>query len=82
MRDGAINPAGSRDYKLTGCPSVGACTFLGTASTMQCLAEALGLTLPGAALVPSTMRDCCSTPVRPAVRSWIWPKRASPPARS
>ena len=46
-----------RDYKLTGCPSVGACTFLGTASTMQCIAEALGMTLPGAALAPATMRD-------------------------
>ena len=56
-RDGAITPQEVRDYKLTGCPSVGACTFLGTASTMQCLAEALGLTLPGAALVPATMRD-------------------------
>ena len=44
------------EYKLTGCPSVGACSFLGTASTMQCVAEALGLTLPGAALVPATMR--------------------------
>ena len=46
-----------RDYKLTGCPSVGACTFLGTASTMQCMAEALGIALPGSALVPATMRD-------------------------
>ena len=46
-----------RDYKLTGCPSVGACTFLGTASTMQCMAEALGLALPGSALAPATMRD-------------------------
>ena len=45
------------DYKETGCPSVGACTFLGTASTMQCVAEALGMTLPGAALVPATMRN-------------------------
>lgn len=45
------------DYKDTGCPSVGACTFLGTASTMQCMAEALGMTLPGAALVPATMRN-------------------------
>lgn len=44
------------EYKLTGCPSAGACSFLGTASTMQCIAEALGLTLPGAALVPATMR--------------------------
>ena len=46
-----------RNYKLTGCPSVGACTFLGTASTMQCMAEALGLALPGSALTPATMRD-------------------------
>lgn len=56
-RDGAITPQEIRDFKLTGCPSVGACAFLGTASTMQCVAEALGLTLPGAALVPATMRD-------------------------
>lgn len=56
-RKDAITPQEVRDYKLTGCPSVGACTFLGTASTMQCMAEALGLTLPGAALVPATMRD-------------------------
>ena len=56
-RKDAITPQEIRDYKLTGCPSAGACTFLGTASTMQCMAEALGLTLPGAALVPATMRD-------------------------
>ena len=56
-RKDAITEQEVRDYKLTGCPSVGACTFLGTASTMQCMAEALGLTLPGAALVPATMRD-------------------------
>lgn len=53
----AITPEEIRDYKLTGCPSVGACTFMGTASTMQCMAEALGLALPGSALVPATMRD-------------------------
>ena len=56
-RKDAITPQEIRDYKITGCPSVGACTFLGTASTMQCMAEALGLTLPGAALMPATMRD-------------------------
>ena len=56
-RKDAITEQEVRDYKLTGCPSIGACTFLGTASTMQCMAEALGLTLPGAALVPATMRD-------------------------
>lgn len=46
-----------RDYQMTGCPSEGACTFLGTASTMQCMAEALGIALPGSALAPATMRD-------------------------
>ena len=59
QKDG-ISPDEIRDYKLTGCPSAGACTFLGTASTMQCMAEALGLALPGSALVPATMRDILS----------------------
>ncbi|MBR1685054.1 MAG: dihydroxy-acid dehydratase [Clostridia bacterium] len=36
------------------CPSCGACSFLGTASTMQIMAEALGLALPGSALLPAT----------------------------
>ena len=56
-RKNEITPEEIRNYKLTGCPSVGACTFLGTARTMQCMAEALGMALPGNALVPATMRD-------------------------
>lgn len=56
-RQGQISDDEVRDYKLTGCPSCGACAFLGTASTMQCMAEALGMALPGSALVPATMRD-------------------------
>lgn len=46
-----------RDYKLTGCPSCGACQFMGTASTMQCMSESLGLALPGNALMPSTFAE-------------------------
>jgi dihydroxy-acid dehydratase len=34
------------------CPTCGACQFMGSASTGQVLAEALGLALPGSALVP------------------------------
>ena len=56
-RKGEITEREIKNYKLTGCPSAGACTFLGTASTMQCMAEALGMALPGSALVPATMRD-------------------------
>lgn len=56
-RDGQIKEEEVRDYKISACPSYGACAFLGTASTMQCMAEALGMALPGSALVPATMRD-------------------------
>ncbi len=35
------------------CPGAGACAVLGTANTGQCLAEALGLTLPGAGTAPA-----------------------------
>ncbi len=54
---GTVDADALRNYKLTGCPSIGACTFLGTASTMQCMAEALGMALPGSALVSATLRD-------------------------
>ena len=43
--------------KCNACPSCGACSFIGTASTMQIMAEALGLALPGTALMPSTSPD-------------------------
>ena len=44
-------------YKQHACPSCGACSFMGTASTMQIMAEALGLMLPGSALMPATCED-------------------------
>lgn len=44
-------------YKHNACPSCGACSFMGTASTMQVMAEALGLALPGTALMPATSQE-------------------------
>ena len=35
------------------CPSAGACAVLGTANTVQCMAEAMGMTLPGAGTAPA-----------------------------
>ncbi len=35
------------------CPTAGSCQYMGTASTMQILSEALGLALPGNALMPA-----------------------------
>ena len=57
MRQGEDVSTEIRDYKLTGCPGAGACQFMGTASTMQCMSEALGMALPGAALSPASMFD-------------------------
>lgn len=44
-------------YKQHACPSCGACSFMGTASTMQIMAEALGLALPGSTLMPAASPD-------------------------
>ncbi|MDR0750424.1 MAG: dihydroxy-acid dehydratase [Tannerellaceae bacterium] len=40
-------------YKRDACPDCGACSFMGTASTMQVIAEALGIAMPGSALIPT-----------------------------
>lgn len=55
--------AGELDYdgfiKLvaTSAPSVGYCNTMGTASTMNSLTEALGMSLPGSAAIPATYRE-------------------------
>jgi dihydroxy-acid dehydratase len=41
--------------QLGACPTCGACQFMGSASTGQALAEALGLALPGSALMPEPL---------------------------
>lgn len=51
-------------YKQHACPSCGACSFMGTASTMQIMAEALGLMLPGSALMPAMCTDLYDVSVR------------------
>jgi dihydroxy-acid dehydratase len=38
-------------------PSVGTCSVMGTASTMACVAEALGIMLPGGATAPAVTAD-------------------------
>lgn len=54
---GEIDEARLAWAKENACPSCGACSFIGTASTMQIMAEALGLALPGSALMPATSPD-------------------------
>lgn len=54
---GEIDEAKLDWAKCNACPSCGACSFIGTASTMQIMAEALGMALPGSALMPATSPD-------------------------
>jgi xylonate dehydratase len=42
---------------LASAPSAGHCNTMGTASTMNALAEALGLSLPGCAAIPAPYRE-------------------------
>lgn len=54
---GEITKEQLTDYKHSACPSCGSCSFMGTAATMQIMAEALGLMLPGSSLMPATCQD-------------------------
>ena len=39
------------------CPGCGSCSFYGTANTMGCVAEALGMSLPGSSLIPAVYAE-------------------------
>jgi len=52
--------------------SAGHCTVMGTASTMASLAEALGMTLPGAADIPPWTRAAWPSPSRAGDAWWKW----------
>jgi xylonate dehydratase len=45
------------DIAAASAPSAGHCNTMGTASTMNALAEALGMTLPGCAAIPAPYRE-------------------------
>src|SRR3954470_1276120 len=45
------------DIATASAPSVGHCNTMGTASTMNALAEALGMSLPGCAAIPAPYRE-------------------------
>lgn len=65
---GEISEDQLTEYKQHACPSCGACSFMGTASTMQIMAEALGLMLPGTALMPATCEDLKDAAYRAGVQ--------------
>ncbi len=57
FRAGEIDEAEIADVNNQLVASVGTCSVMGTASTMACIAEALGMTLPGGASPPAVTAD-------------------------
>ena len=54
---GEIDEAGFIKLVASSAPSTGYCNTMGTATTMNSLAEALGMSLPGSAAIPAPYRD-------------------------
>lgn len=57
MAAGEIDYEGFINLVATSAPSVGYCNTMGTASTMNTLTEALGMSLPGSASIPAPYRE-------------------------
>jgi dihydroxy-acid dehydratase len=57
LKSGKIDEAAYRNLENCAGPGCGSCSFLGTANTMCCLAEALGMSLPGSGAIPATKAD-------------------------
>ena len=57
MAAGEINYEQFVDLVASSAPSTGHCNTMGTASTMNSLAEALGMSLPGSAAIPAPYRE-------------------------
>ena len=57
LTSGEINYDEFMDIVASSAPSVGYCNTMGTATTMNSLAEALGMELPGGAAIPAPYRE-------------------------
>ncbi len=54
---GRIDDNQFMEIAMASAPSIGHCNTMGTASTMNALAEALGMSLPGCAAIPAPYRE-------------------------
>jgi dihydroxy-acid dehydratase len=57
LKTGKIEEAEFMELEDCAGPTCGSCSFLGTANTMCCMAEAMGLCLPGSATIPATFAE-------------------------
>jgi dihydroxy-acid dehydratase len=68
LKRGEITEEAFKEKQHTACASCGACAFMGTAATMQVMSEALGMTLPGTAVMPATLSELEEEAGRAAVQ--------------
>jgi dihydroxy-acid dehydratase len=69
MARGEIDAREFTELIASSAPSAGHCNTMGTASTMNSLAEALGMSLPGCAAIPAPHRDRQEMAYRTGLRS-------------
>ena len=81
LRAGAITQEDWEDLEQNICRSHGTCNTMGTASTMTCIVEALGLALPGSVTIPAVdsahprMAADCGERMVEMIRSDMRPSR-------
>jgi len=68
LAKGEIDYQGFVALVASSAPSVGYCNTMGTATTMNSLAEALGMQLPGSAAIPAPYRDRLEISYRTGLR--------------
>jgi dihydroxy-acid dehydratase len=71
LQAGTLTEAEFYQIESHACPGAGACNFMGTANTMSCVAETVGLTLAGCATIPARdprRMELCRASGRQAVR--------------
>ena len=77
LRAGRITEADWMELQGAIVRSAGHCMTMGTASTMACVAEAMGIAPPGTGATPPPTRGGRRSPRRPAGTRWTWPTATS-----
>lgn len=57
LKSGKITEEEYDKLEESSAPTCGSCSFYGTANTMCCIAEAMGMSIPGTALIPAVFAD-------------------------
>ncbi len=61
LHGGKISEEQVLSLENVACPGCGSCAFYGTANTMVCITESIGMSLTGSALIPATYSDRLGT---------------------